>query len=159
MRRSDPAPLFSEVYMSIEKKDTKQKPNLRYLRDKDREKVKGKFIYHEIPGGTLNFSIKLWKEDPVERYSLTDGEVYELPLGVARHINKNLWYPEYEYLPNLGGERMVGAKNPFNNKHMQMRVSKKIRRATFHSLDFVDIEDINPVGEAGISEVSIVKPG
>ena len=62
--------------MAIEKK----KPNLRYQRDKDRELVTGIFQYHELRGGELKFRIKLYKEDPIEKFELTDGKVYKLPL-------------------------------------------------------------------------------
>jgi len=80
------------------KKETQAK-NLKYLRDKDREMVKGIFRFHEVPGGTMGFVFRAYIEDEVERCDRVDGEVYTIPLGVARHLNKNGWYPEYEYVP------------------------------------------------------------
>ena len=77
------------------KKDTK--PNTRYMRDRDREKVNGVFRNYEVPGGVMDFVYREYKEDKVERYTLKDGEIYSLPRGVVRHLNKNCWYPEYEY--------------------------------------------------------------
>ena len=119
------------------------KQSLRYKRDKDREIVKGIFHFHEVPGGQLNFSYKEYKEDQVETYKLTDNMVYSLPLGVARHLNKNGWYPVYEYFK---GEDVQNT----------MRISKKVHRFSFQSLEFVDIEDITgPVNEIQKVEIGI----
>ncbi len=115
----------------------------RWERDRDREKVRGKFIFHEVPGGAMSFVFKQYKEDPVERFDMIDGETYTIPLGVAKHLNKNGWYPEYSfmagdkntqnaYAPSIGG----GAANI-------MRVGKKIRRFSFQSLEFTDIDDLS----------------
>jgi hypothetical protein len=64
----------------------KRAKNLDYLRDQDREKVHGKFVFYERPGGTLKFRFKKYQNDPVETYSLTDGMEYDLPLAVANHL-------------------------------------------------------------------------
>jgi hypothetical protein len=111
----------------------KPKLNLKYMRDKDREMVRGKFIFHEVPGGLMSLSFKAYKEDPIERFDLTDGEIYTLPLGVAKHLNKNCWYPEYEFFRDE------------NTQNMQ-RIGKKKRRCSFQSLEFVDTDDLTPVG-------------
>lgn len=109
----------------------KKKPNLRYLRDKMREPVKGIFRFHEAPGQTLHFNYREFKEDPIERYSLEDGKICTIPLGVAKHINKNLWYPVHSHTMDEYGKTST-------------RIGQKVRRATFQSLEFVDIEDIEP---------------
>lgn len=115
--------------MEVEK--TVKKHSLKYLRDKDREKVKGIFRYHEIPGGNFSFSYRAYKEDQVENFCLNDGEVYTLPLGVARHLNKNCWYPVHQYVLNDQGKP-------------SQRVAERVRRCSFQSLEFVDIEDLTP---------------
>lgn len=120
--------------MSLEKTEKKKKPNLKYMRDKDREPVRGKFIFHEVAGGTLSFVYKKYKEDQVERFDLRDGEIYTLPLGVAKHLNKNCWYPVHSYQQDETG------------KHTQ-RLGQKVRRCSFQSLEFVDIEDLSPEGD------------
>lgn len=122
--------------------EPKVKPNYKYMRDKDREMVRGKFIFHEVPGGTMSFSFKAYKEDQVERFDLIDGEIYTLPLGVAKHLNKNLWYPEYEFFRDEKTQNL-------------QRIGKKKRRCSFQSLEFVDIEDLTPVG-SGILTVERV---
>lgn len=120
-----------------------KKVNLEYMRDKDREKVKGIFRFHEVPGGRLQFSYKAYKGDQVEKYDLVDGMIYNLPLGVAKHLNKNLWYPIHAYHMNEQGMP-------------SMFVNKKVRRCSFQSLEFVDIEDLSPDGAPAIEIVSAV---
>lgn len=120
------------------KKDTKLKSNLKFLRDKDREMVRGKFIFHEVPSGMLSFSFKKWKEDPVETFNLVDGEIYTIPLGVAKHLNKECKYPLHSYV-------MDEYKRP------QIKVNNWVRRCSFQSLEFVDMDDLTPVG-TGIKE-------
>lgn len=115
----------------------KEKPNLKYQRDKDREPVKGIFRFYEAPGGTLSFCFRGYKEDPIEQFALKDGEVYTIPLGVAKHLNKSGSYPEYEFFQ--GEKNVVGAFSP--DGHM-MRVARKVRRYGFQSLEFIDTEDI-----------------
>ena len=120
------------------KKET-VKPNFRYLRDKDREMVRGKFIFHEVPGGSMSFTFRKWKEDPVERYDLVDGEIYTLPLGVAKHLNKECKYPIHAYA-------MDEQDKP------TMKVNQWVRRCSFQSLEFVDIDDLEPVGSGKKTE-------
>lgn len=124
----------------VEEKPKYGKGNWTWLRDKYREKVKGKFIFHEIPGGTMRFPYKEFKGDKLERYSLTDGEIYTLPLGVARHLNKNCWYPLHEYLLDEAGKPSI-------------QIGKRVRRCSFQSLEFVDIEDLTPDDGAGLYTV------
>lgn len=112
----------------ITKKD-KKTPNLRYQRDKDREKVKGIFRFYEVPGGSMSFVYKAYKEDPIERYDMKDGEVYTIPLGVAKHLNKNGWYPIHHHAMDEGGKPSV-------------KIGKKKQRFGFQSLEFVDVEEL-----------------
>jgi hypothetical protein len=109
------------------------------MKDKDRELVKGKFIFHECPGGSVSFNFKAYKGEEIERYDLVDGQVYTIPLGVARHLNKNCWYPEYEYIKT---ERT--SLSSFQPDASIMRASKKVRRMSFQSLEFVDMDDLIP---------------
>ena len=121
----------------VKEKAKPTKINHKYNRDKDREPVRGMFKYHEVEGGVLAFSIRIYKEDQVENYTLVDGQIYTIPLGVAKHLNKNGWYPIYEYFKGEPGIQNMG---------QNMRIGKKVRRYSFNSLEFVDIDDISPVG-------------
>src|SRR5579885_257940 len=131
-------------------KEKNKKVNHKYNRDKDRELVTGKFIFHEVPGGAMSFVYRAHKEDPVERYDFIDGQIYKIPLGVAKHLNKNLWYPEYEYVK---GEQFSGGYNHMNGTGM--RVGKKVRRCSFQSLEFVDVDDLTPTGSPVLTVESI----
>lgn len=127
-----------------------KKPTLKYQRDKDREKVRGIFRYHEVPGGAMSFVYRAYKEDPTERYDLVDGQIYTLPLGVAKHLNKNLWYPLYEHIRSEPGMIQGISANGMGG----MRIAQKVRRCSFQSLEFVDIEDLTPQGNL-VAEVQI----
>ncbi len=111
----------------------KVKVNHRYNRDKDRELVKGIFRFHEVPGGSMNFVYKAYKEDPLEKYTFIDGGIYTIPLGVAKHLNKNCWYPVHSYMQDEYGKPA-------------MKVNQKVRRMSFNPLDFMEIDDLSPVG-------------
>lgn len=103
-----------------------------WCRDRDREKVKGIFRFYERPGGDMEFVFRGYKGDPVEKYSMIDGQTYEIPLGVARHLNQNGWYPEYGYIPG-GKTVLVPGGQPTN-----MRVEKKTHRFGFQKQDFME---------------------
>jgi hypothetical protein len=118
------------------------KPNLQYMREKDREPVRGKFLFHEVPGGTMRFVYKAYKGDQVEHYTMIDGEVYTIPLGVARHLNKNCWYPIHAYALDDKGSPT-------------QKVGRKVRRCSFQSLEFVDIDDVSPVGTPAADLITI----
>ncbi len=129
-----PKNIAEPVSKQEEKKKTLSQ-NLKYLRDRDREMVKGVFRFHEVPGGCMSFSFKAYKQDDVERYDMVDGQVYTVPRGVAVHLNKNLWYPEYAYV------KSEGVYNGFG-PNQTMRATKKVRRCSFQSLEFMDIDEV-----------------
>lgn len=120
-----------------------KKVNLKSLRDRDREMVRGKFIFHEVPGGTMSFVFRAYREDHVERFDITDGEIYRVPLGVARHLNKNLSYPVHSYALDEDGKAV-------------MKIGQKVRRCSFQSLEFIDSEDLTPDGKANIVTVETI---
>lgn len=119
-----------------EKKVTK--PNLAYQRDKAKELVTGMFKYYELPGGSVSFVFKEYKGDPIERYDLVDGQIYKLPLGVAKHLNKRGWYPVHAYSVDENGRPT-------------QKIGQKVRRFGFQSLEFVDIEDLTEEGSGLIT--------
>ena len=97
-------------------------------RIKDREMVRGKFIFHEVPGGNMAFNFRKHKGDPLEKFELNDGQIYTIPLGVAKHLNTDCSYPSYSYKTNEAGLPVVS-------------VSEKIRRCSFQSLEFVESDN------------------
>ena len=126
--------------VSKKSKETKKPRNLRWLRDRDREMVKGMFKFYEVPGGSMDFVYKAYKEDQVERYDMVDGEIYTIPLGVARHLNTSGWYPIHAYTMD---ERGVPS----------MKIGQKKRRYGFQSLEFTEIEGVEEVSDTGIVTV------
>lgn len=116
------------------KADIKQKQSLTYLRDKDREKVKGVFHNHECPGAAVQFPLRLHKGDQIETWTFLDGEVREIPLGVAKHLNNTCWYPESKHAVDKDGIPKV-------------MLAKKIRRYSFESLEFVSIPDFDTTND------------
>jgi len=126
---SEKAPTIS----AMEAKKESVRVNLRYQRDKDREMVKGIFKFYECEGGGMSFVFRVYKDDEVERFDLVDGQIYTIPLGVAKHLNKNGWYPVHAYQTNEIGIPI-------------MKIGQKVRRFGFQSLEFVDIDDLTPVG-------------
>jgi len=108
------------------------KKSLRYQRDKDRELVKGIFHFYEVPGGTMSFFVKEYKGDQPQRYRLKDGEVCTIPLGVAKHLNKNGSYPVHSHSMDADGKNVY-------------KIKEKKRRFGFQSLEFIDPEDFSTV--------------
>ncbi len=113
--------------------DKKVSEQMKFKRDKDRVLVKGKFIFHEVPGGKLEFPFRGYEGDEITNYSFTDGEIIETPLGVAKHLNTNVCYPSYVYKDDSNGRPVT-------------TINQYIRRCSFQSLEFLDIEGIAPVG-------------
>lgn len=121
--------------------EKKKNLNLAYLREKHREPVKGVFRYYEVPQGVLRFVFHEFEGDPIQKYTLYDGHVYTLPLGVAKHLNKNCWYPVHEH------ERD-------EDDQVSMRIGQRIHRCGFQSLEFHDIDDFSSQAAKSIEVVS-----
>jgi len=131
--------------MSISQQEDRKQVTMQSLKkqcEKDREKVKGIFRFYECPGGMLSFSFRAYKWDPVQTYRLTDGESYDLPLGVAKHLNKNGWYPKHHFLLDEAGKP-------------HMKIGQKKRRFGFQSMEFIDPEEF---GEAKDTEIVTATP-
>lgn len=107
------------------------KKKIQLERERDAKLVKGKFMFHEVPGGTLRFNFHKYKGDPVKTYELQDGEIYTLPLGVAKHLNTDVGYP-------------VHAHSLDENGKPSMKIGKFERRCSFQSLEFMVDEDFSP---------------
>lgn len=128
---------------NLTKKQQQKVPPSKKERDdeyaKDHEVVRGVFRFHEVPGGRMTFVYKKHKGDEVMKFDMYDGQIYSVPRMVAKHLNKNCWYPIHTYEMDEFGK--------FTNKYL---IQKKVRRCSFQSLEFIDDDDITPVGEATI---------
>jgi len=96
--------------------------NLKKLHDEDSKIVKGRFICHEPKGGSVKFSFRKYKEDPVKTYTLFDGKEYELPLAVVKHLN-NCGWDVHSHLLDKDGNPYIGT-------------GKRELRFTFQSVEF-----------------------
>lgn len=110
-----------------------KKPDYERLRQEENQMVKGIFKFYEVPGGQMTFRYKKYKGDPVRKFELKDGEIYELPLGVAKHLNKNGCYPQHQNTLDADG-------------NARQDIGKMISRFSFDSLEFHSTADLTPVG-------------
>lgn len=100
---------------------------MREMKKKDHKIVKGIFRCYEPRGGSLTFSFRKYKGDNVLKYTMVDGDTYDVPLMVARHLNQNCYYPQHSHVLDANG-------------HPSVQVGKKVQRCSFESLEFQDLE-------------------
>jgi hypothetical protein len=86
--------------------------------------VKGIFKNLECPGGDVEFAYHKYPGEPTRVYRLVDGHEYDLPFGVAKHINQQCKYKKSKHLVDTEGNMMVTADKP-------------IERYQFVSTDFM----------------------
>jgi hypothetical protein len=106
---------------------------LKYMREKDKELVRGRFKYYDCPGGEMKFVFRRYKGDKIDHYKLIDGQIYSLPLGVIKHLNKDCFYTIHAHATDKDG------------RPIQV-IGKKVQRCEFVPMEFVDIEDLSPAG-------------
>lgn len=99
------------VDLSIDKRlppsDAKKKEAKELLAKKHKEDsklVKGIFKNLEAAGGTVMFPYRIYPQDPIRYYTLEDGKEYEVPIGVAKHINITCNEKAFETYKTLGGD-------------------------------------------------------
>ncbi len=122
------------------------------MRERDSELVAGIFENKETPGGTLVFNFKQYPGDDFVTYSLTDGERYKIPRGVARHLSTGCYTKEYKHLK--GEEGQTGIRAAYNDGILRadsMQAMRKVYRFGFNSLEFMD--DDNDLRPSNIVEV------
>lgn len=135
---------------------------IKKMRDRDAELVSGIFKNLENPSsnggrGSVVFSYKYYPNDENVVYELYDGERYTLPRGVARHLNNNCYYRQYQQLSGEFGEAGVPVQQGIDTSGRQrtntMQMAKKIHRYAFHSLEYMDDDmDMYPTS---LIEVSV----
>lgn len=118
---------------------------IRKMRDRDAEMVTGVFKNLENPAvnggrGSVVFSYKYYPGEENQIYELFDGERYTLPRGVARHLNNNCFYKEYQHLPGEHGTSGVRAALSSDGRLQtnSYQMAKKVHRYAFHSLEYMD---------------------
>ncbi len=107
----------------LQRKEAREKLNKQY---KEESKiVKGVFKNIECPGGTLEFPYKKFPQDPIILYKLEDGQSYDVPLCVAKHINNQCVEKKHEYIVDAKGNKTID-------------VNKKRQRYQFLSTEFME---------------------
>lgn len=96
------------------------KRKLAEIEEEEKKMVTGIFRYHECPKGNVSFPFKKYKGERIKTYSMNDGQVYTIPLAVARHLNTNTWYPVQSYDP----------------KDASVTITEKVFRMGFQNRDF-----------------------
>jgi hypothetical protein len=104
------------------------KDDIEKLRKADARVVKGRFRCFEPMGGEMSFSFKKWPGEQVQHYTLNDGQIYDLPLAVAKHLNQNCAWDEHSNVLDAEGKpiKVVG---------------KRHKRCSFESLEFAEIAE------------------
>ena len=92
----------------------------------DSKKVRGVFRCREPLGGSVTFCYREYKWDPVQWFTMNDGEIYEIPLGVAKHLNQRCNEEKHSFLVDHQG-------NPILNKN------NKRSRMNFESTQFLEV--------------------
>lgn len=85
---------------------------------KDQEVRSAIFRYHEQPGGTLKFAYRRYKDEKTTDYELTDGQKYQLPYGVIRHVNEDCAYPEHNYIMDVNGNPIVSKRKGYQRMEL-----------------------------------------
>ena len=95
-----------------EEEKKKASEQIEKARKEDAQLVKGVFKNLECPGGDLQFAYHAYKGEPTRVYHMIDGKEYEIPLGVAKHINRQCKYKKSKYLVDKDGNRMIADDKP-----------------------------------------------
>lgn len=86
-------------------------------RKEDAKLVKGIFKNLEVPGGDLKFSYRRHKGENPRIYHFEDGETYEIPLGVARHINQDTKVPIHSHLIDPNTNKRITAPGSYRQRY------------------------------------------
>lgn len=62
-------------------------PELKKFMEEERKLVKGRFKNYETPGGNLPLTCLKYPGEPLFSENFVDGEIYTVPLWIARHLN------------------------------------------------------------------------
>lgn len=98
-----------------EEQKIKAQDLLEKAKDEDSRMVKGVFTNIECKGGDIEFTYHKYKGDPTRVYRFEDGKEYEVPLGVAKHIN-SCKYSRKAHNPNILQKNESGNWAPIDGK-------------------------------------------
>lgn len=125
--------------LEAEKRDRNAR-SIEYQRKIDSKLVEGIFRYYEVPGGEMHFPYRAYKGDKMVKYSLKDNGTYKIPLGVAKHLNNNCWYPVHRHEVNVKGKART-------------TIGSRVNRTGFQSLEFMENDSLS---NEKVTEVQVV---
>lgn len=161
--------LLNQEYEDLSRKSTMTREeaarDIERCRARDSEMVTGIFMNLESPGRPAKFGVHLYPGDDFVFYKFEHGERYRIPRGVARHMNINCHYIQYQDIKDEFG-RNSGTKSAvisdgrlFSSANMKSK--HKIPRFSFQSLEYMDIDDDWDQKPSNLVEVEInplIKP-
>lgn len=140
--------LPSDVHISKTDKEA-SKETLNKFIEEETKIVKGIFQCFESPGATQRIVVKKYPGIPMFEKTMTDGQIYEIPLYVARHLNgidvtakgldgklNTCSYPVHAF---KWGAEEVAPKSQIGSGGIPVPivgVSKRVKRYGFQSLEF-----------------------
>jgi hypothetical protein len=96
-----------KIPLSKEKKE-EAKAKLNEQHKKNSKLVKGIFKNLECKGGIAQMHYREFPQDEIMYYTFEDGKAYDIPLGLAKHINNNCAIAPHDYLIDVDGNKLVG---------------------------------------------------
>lgn len=98
------------------KADSPPDDKLRRMWIEESKMVKGIFRCREPDGGSVTFSFRKYKWDPVKKYTFYDGQVYTIPLAVARHLNQNCSYAVHSHILGPDGNPSLDTRGKIKSR-------------------------------------------
>lgn len=111
----------------------KFKADLKKQYDEEKRVIRGRFLCFEPRGGSVTFVYRKYEWEHPVQYTFIDGEEYDIPLGVARHLNgiditakalngqiNSCSYPVHQHQQDSSGNSSVN-------------VGKRVRRYAFQT--------------------------
>lgn len=129
-------------------------PKLKALIEEETQIVRGRFRCFETPGASLRVQVRKYKGVPMFDKTMLDGETYEVPLYVARHLNGidkvagalngkigSCSYPVHGFKHSAGA--VLPSSEPGSGPNGEsgipvpiVGITKRVRRFGFESLEF-----------------------
>ena len=128
------APEKKEVGIKEDPREIQRK-RIEAERKRESRMVRGKFTFIEVPGGRTVFPWRAYPGEKIKHYTLVDGEIYTIPIGLAKHLNSNCKYPVYEH------EMSPSQSAVKQELGHPVKIKKYVHRYSFQSLDFLEAKD------------------
>lgn len=144
----------TEAIITLDSKKLDAQERLAKLVKEETRLVKGRFRCFETPGSRTTITCKKYKDVPMFKKEMVDGEIYEIPLYVARFLNGQdavardrngdtgtCSYPVHGFKWNPGDPMPQSALGMGSNGELGIPVplvgvAKRVRRYGFESLEF-----------------------